>query len=86
MTISGCNIHNYEVGILLSPSNQQNGELIYVNDNEIDNCKVAYATTQAQAKGNKVTDLKVWGGVHTIFDGTNYGFYHGDGSCFPSNT
>lgn len=81
--IQECGISGFEVGIMVTPSNQQNGELIAVNNCRIDYCQTAYAYTQAQAKTNTVYNLMCWGGVHTIFDGTNYGVGHSDGAISP---
>lgn len=83
INISGCSIYDFVVGVLVTGGFQYNGELINLSDSRIDNCKVCYAYSQAQSKANTVTDLMVWGGVRTIFDGLNYGFGHNDASTAP---
>jgi len=81
--IVGCSITNFIVGVMISPSNQQNGELIDVIDCDISYNKVAYAMGQAQSKECHVERLKCWGGTHTVFDNMTYGFRHGDGAAVP---
>jgi len=81
--IVGCSITNFIVGVMITPSNQQNGELIDVIDCDISYNKVAYAMGQAQSKECHVDRLKCWGGTHTVFDNINYGFRQGDGAAVP---
>lgn len=81
--ITGCSIRNFIVGVMITPSNQQNGELIDVIDCDISASKVAYAMGQAQSKECHVYRLKCWQPVHTVFDNSDYGFRHGDGSAIP---
>ncbi|HTR30425.1 MAG TPA: glycosyl hydrolase family 28-related protein [Puia sp.] len=81
--ITGCSITDFIVGVMLTPSNQQNGELIDVIDCDISNNRVAYAMGQAQSKECHVERLKVWGATHTIFDNVNFGLRHGDGAAAP---
>ncbi len=81
--IINCSIRNFIVGVMITPSNQQNGELIDVIDCDISNNKVGYAMGQAQSKECHVVRLKCWGPTHTLFDNTNYGFRHGDGAAVP---
>ncbi|HLX66929.1 MAG TPA: hypothetical protein VKR41_08025 [Puia sp.] len=81
--IIGCSITNFIVGVMITPSNQQNGELIDVIDCDISNNKVAYAMGQAQSKECHVERLKVWGVTHTVFDNVNFGIRHGDGAGVP---
>ncbi|HWK05481.1 MAG TPA: glycosyl hydrolase family 28-related protein [Puia sp.] len=81
--IVGCSIQNFIVGVMITPSNQQNGELIDVTDCDISYNKVAYAMGQAQSKECHVTRLKCWGPTHTIFDNISYGWKHGDGAAVP---
>lgn len=81
--IDGCQITNFVIGLMITPSMQANGELINLSESRIDQCKVAYAYSQAQSKANGITDLMVWGGVHTIIDGMSYGFPRGDASTAP---
>lgn len=83
MTISGCEITNFVVGIMLTPSMQANGEDIYVDDNCIQYCKSAYAYSQAQSKNNTLTKLQDWGFTRTVLDGVNYGFPRLDGATPP---
>ena len=81
--IVGCSIQNFIVGVMITPSNQQNAELIDVIDCDISYNKVAYAMGQAQSKECHVDRLKCWGATHTVFDNTNFGFRHGDGANCP---
>ncbi len=81
--IVGCSVKNFIVGVMITPSNQQNGELIDVIDCDISSNKVAYAIGQAQSKECHVSRLKCWGTTHTIFDNVSYGFKHGDGAGIP---
>jgi hypothetical protein len=81
--IIGCSITNFIVGVMITPSNQQNGELIDVIDCDISNNKVAYAMGQAQSKECHVDRLKVWGPTHTVFDNISFGIRHGDGAGIP---
>jgi hypothetical protein len=83
INIAGCSIQNFLVGVMVTPSNQQNAELINLSDSHIEKCKSAYAFTQAQSKTNIVYDLECWGFVRTVFDGNSYGFGHGDGATCP---
>jgi hypothetical protein len=81
--IVGCSITDFIVGVMITASNQQNGELIDVLDCDISNNKVAYAMGQAQSKECHVDRLKVWGATHTVFDNMHYGIRHGDGAAVP---
>ncbi|HEV2479873.1 MAG TPA: glycosyl hydrolase family 28-related protein [Puia sp.] len=81
--IIGCSIVNFIVGVMITPSNQQNGELIDVIDCDISDNKVGYAMGQAQSKECHVDRIKCWGGTHTLFDNVHYGFHHGDGAAVP---
>lgn len=81
--IIGCQVNNYPIGIVVSPSWQENGDLIDIVDCRIDYCRSSTAWTQAQSKQNNVRDLMVWGNVHTVLDGANYGYWRGDGNIAP---
>ncbi|MDO6434171.1 glycosyl hydrolase family 28-related protein [Flavitalea sp. BT771] len=81
--IVGCSITNFIVGIMITPSHQQNGELVDVIDCDISYNKVAYAMGQAQSKECHVERLKCWGGTHTVFDNMSYGIRNGDGAAVP---
>jgi hypothetical protein len=81
--VIGCMIYNFVVGVMITPSNQWNGELIDVIDCDISNNKVAYAMGQAQSKECHVERIKCWGNTHTIFDNRTYGMRHGDGAGVP---
>ena len=81
--ILGCSIQNFIVGVMITPSRQQNGELIDVIDCDISYNKVAYAMGQAQSKECHVTRLKCWGATHTVFDNANFGIRQGDGANCP---
>jgi hypothetical protein len=81
--VVGCSIRNFVVGVMITPSNQQNGELIDVIDCDISGNKVAYSMGQAQSKECHVIRLKCWQPTHTVFDNMHYGFAHGDGAGIP---
>jgi hypothetical protein len=81
--ITGCSFRNFVVGVMVTPSYQQNGEEIDVTDCSISECRSAYAFSQAQSKANTVSRLQVWGGVHTIIDGGHFGFRRTDGATCP---
>ncbi|HEY4290098.1 MAG TPA: glycosyl hydrolase family 28-related protein [Puia sp.] len=81
--IIGCSIQNFVVGVMITPSYQQNGELIDVIDCDISWTKVAYAMSQAQSKECHVSRLKCWGPTHTVFDNVTYGIRRGDGGGIP---
>jgi hypothetical protein len=81
--VIGCSITNFIVGMMITPSNQQNGELVDVIDCDISCNKVGYAMGQAQSKECHVDRLKCWGPTHTLFDNVAYGFRHGDGAAVP---
>ena len=81
--IIGCSLRNFIVGVMLTPSNQQNADLIDVIDCDISSNKVGYAMGQAQSKECHVERLKCWGPTHTLFDNVGYGFRHGDGANIP---
>jgi len=81
--VVGCSIKNFVVGVMITPSNQQNGELVDVIDCNISGNKVAYSMGQAQSKECHVIRLECWQPTHTIFDNRQYGFRHGDGAGVP---
>lgn len=81
--IKNCAIVNFIVGIVQGPSQQQNCEEIVEEDLRVEACRSVIAFTQAQQKENQVIRLHVWAAVHTVFDGANYGFGHGDGATAP---
>lgn len=81
--IIGCSIFNFIVGVMITPSHQQNGDLIDVIDCDISSNKVAYAMGQAQSKECHVSRIKCWGATHTIFDNLSYGNWQGDGAAVP---
>jgi hypothetical protein len=83
ITISGCMIQNFVVGICIDPAYQQNGEMVSINNNQIDYDAVCVAFSQAQSKVDFVNNLMVWGQVYTIFDGNNFGVYNGSGGYCP---
>jgi len=83
VAITGCSIVNFIVAVMITPSNQQNGELVDVIDCDISFNKIGYAMGQAQSKECHVERIKCWGATHTLFDNVNYGFRHGDGAAVP---
>jgi pectate lyase-like protein len=70
--ISNCRIINFVVGIIITPSLQQNGEMINVIDCQLGGNKVGYATCQAQSKDNWLIRTMCWGGTYTIVDNVTY--------------
>ncbi|MBS1599528.1 MAG: hypothetical protein JST75_14985 [Bacteroidetes bacterium] len=81
--VEGVSIKNFIVGFIVTPSNQQNGEIIHLYHSQIGPTKVAYALCQAQSKQCEVKDLEIWETTHTVFDNVTYGFHHGDGAASP---
>lgn len=81
--VTGCNIGGFSVGILITAVNQQNGESILIDRDQIGDCMSAIASTQAQAKMNVIRNCMFWGVVHTIVDGVHYGIPHTDGATIP---
>ena len=81
--IHGCSVGNFVVGVMLTPSQQQNGEDINLYNNQIGYCKVNYAYSQAQGKTNILYNTLFWGGTYTCISGADYGFQHGDGATPP---
>jgi len=81
--VIGCAITNFVVGMMITPSNQQNGELVDMIDCDLSSNKVGYAMGQAQSKECHVDRLKCWGPTYTLFDNLTYGFRHGDGAAVP---
>lgn len=79
--IYGCNISGFNVDVLITAANQQNGECINISACYFGNAMSAIAATQAQAKTNWITHCMIWGTVHTILDGVHYGLAHSDGSA-----
>jgi len=71
------------VGFVITPSYQQNGEIIHLYHSQIQNCYTAYAICQAQSKQCEVKDFESWGNCHTIFDNRNWGIRKGDGAGSP---
>lgn len=71
-------IEKFVTGIIMSPNgHSQNAEVIVIRDCWIDYCKDAICNAQSQTRENEVQNLKVWGGVHTIFNSTTYGQANG---------
>lgn len=81
ITISNCSITNFVVGICITPSFQQNDEIINVRDCNIGGNKVGYAICQAQSKDCHVSNFMSWVPIHTIFDNVSYG--NGGANVFP---
>jgi len=81
--ITGCSFERFVAPILITPSVQQNGEEIDVEDCSVQNCITAYSFTQAQSKANTISRMQIWGGVRTILDGGDFGWRHSDGATCP---
>jgi hypothetical protein len=83
MKIRNCCIHNFPVGIVLTPNGYtQNDEDIDIVDDNIFACKVDIAIGQDQSKVITIDRLKSWGPSYTVLDGINYGAGTGGGSTF----
>lgn len=83
ITMDGLSIQNFIIGVIVTPSNQANGDIIGLYNSAITNVKVAYALCQQQSKTCEVKNLHIWGQAHTVFDNVTYGFRHGDGAATP---
>ena len=79
----GLAIKHFIVDFIITPSNQQNGDLISLENSQLESAVIAYATTQAQSKLCSIKNLEVWAPVRTVIDNWTYGFHHGDGSIAP---
>jgi Pectate lyase superfamily protein len=81
-----CSIHNFPVGIMLTPNGYtQNDELINIIDDNIDAVKVAIAIGQDQSKTILIENYKCWASTYTILDGLSYGAGTGGGSVYAEN-
>jgi hypothetical protein len=86
VTIQNCSIHQFVVGIALSPNGQtQNDEMINILEDNIDVVKICIAVCQDQSKTVNIKGLKVWASTYTVVDGLNYGAGTGGGSVFCEN-
>jgi hypothetical protein len=83
ITVEGVSIKNFVVGMIITPSNQQNGEIIHLYHSQVEACKTGYAICQAQSKHCEIKDLECWLPVFTLFDNCSYGIRHGDGAGSP---
>lgn len=81
--IQNCTFNQFIVGIVVSPSPQQNAEEIKVSNYSFENCMSGYAQCQAQSKANLLDRGQCWGQVHTIFDMANFGFPSAFGVTMP---
>lgn len=76
--ISECRIDSFTVALMISPAGfTQNAENIHVDYVSIENCKVAYASSQRQEKNNTFNNLISWNAVHTMLDTVSYGQFQG---------
>jgi hypothetical protein len=86
VTIQNCSIHQFVVGIALSPNGQtQNDEMINILEDNIDAVKICIAVCQDQSKTVNIKGLKVWASAYTVVDGLKYGAGTGGGSVFCEN-
>ena len=83
VNFEGLCIKHFVVDFIVTPSNQQNGEIIHLRHSQIESAKIGYAMCQAQSKQCDVEDIECWMPVHTLFDNLSYGIRHGDGSNAP---
>jgi hypothetical protein len=85
-TIQNCSIKQFMVGIALSPNGSTfNDEIINIDNDDIEACRVAIAICQDQSKTISITGFKCWSSCHTIVDGVTYGAGTGGGSVFCEN-
>src|SRR6185369_14335349 len=84
INIKNCNITQFIVGVILSPSNQQNADEINMDQVNIGGNKVGFAFCQSQSKDCNVTRFMAWAPVYSIFDNATYGIRHGDGAGSPN--
>lgn len=74
IAVKECMLDGFECGMVISPNGQTlNGENIHLHDSQIKNCKIGFATTHWQNKGNSVNRLVVWENVDVVLDGITYG-------------
>ncbi len=79
--IRQCAIHQFAVGIVLTPNPiTANDEMINIIDCDVDLVKVAIAIGQDQSKEIHIDRFKCWGSAHTVLDGLHYGKGIGGGS------
>jgi hypothetical protein len=77
--VDNCRIEKFVVGISFSPHDApQNGDAMAVNNSWIKFCKSAISIGQSQNRSVYVNNLKVWLGVETVFDSSQYGDGRGD--------
>lgn len=80
--ISECRIDSFTVAFMISPAGfTQNAENIHIDYVSVEQCKVAYASSQRQEKNNTFNNLISWNGVHTMLDSVSYGQVQG---CPPN--
>lgn len=86
VTIKNCSIHQFMVGICLTPNGfTQNDEIVNILEDNIDAVRVCVAIGQDQSKTINIKGLKVWSSVYTVLDGVSYGAGSGGGSVFCEN-
>jgi hypothetical protein len=81
--VVNCLIRNWVVGYMLSPAWQANGDLMRVDNTEIDNDRSSAASASGQNKQCVFTNLKEWGQTYDVFDNGHYGYGHTDGTNPP---
>jgi hypothetical protein len=77
--ISDVSIGNFWVAAVITPSNQQNGDIIHFNNINVGSNAVGIAVGQAQSKDVRITGFMSWANIHTVFDNLTFGIRHGDG-------
>jgi hypothetical protein len=74
VTVDGCVIQNFVVGVMITPNTRtQNAENIRIDYCWIDHCKVGIAIGQSQSRSVVVNDITCWGQTYVLFDSLNYG-------------
>lgn len=76
-TIDNCNIYNFTGAIVFSPNGYTlNNEGNTISNIKSTNCKFFFAGCQAQEKTNRIENVYLWGGFHTLFRFNTYGQGH----------
>lgn len=67
-------INNFLAGVIFSPNGySQNAENCRIQNSWIYYVRDAVVNAQSQTRTNQISNLKVWGGVHTVFNSADYG-------------
>lgn len=83
VTIKGCKIRYFIVGVMVSPSNgTQNGDNIKAENCSFSNLKVAWATGQSQSRGNSIENCYFIGSIQYLCNTTDFGAGNGTAPNF----